>query len=344
MTYVSASAPGKFVVLGEHAVVYGKPAITLAMNMRFSIRVKRSEKYMVNGQPAAPYNMSPHMRYISDKIGKSPVSIFVDGRVPSGSGLGSSAALSCAYAAAISKLEGLPTDEESIARLAFEAEYAAQGRGSPMDTSTSAHGLGIALNVPYEDKDFLWHIEKEDRAWDISKIDVPEMQFVIGNTGIKAATGPLVEKVKKLKETNRLAADIIEEIGDITLDGMKAMRNNDLEELGALMTYDHRLLSILGVSCNELNHMVDAVLPYSYGAKLTGSGGGGCMVALTDRPDKVVKEIRAHGGTAYVVKTGVPGVTVKLREGDGKSRHRWRSKKHKQNGGNGEKKKEEPSS
>ena len=105
------------------------------------------------------------------------------------------------------------------------------------------------------------------------------------------------------------------------------MKNNDLEELGALMTYDHRLLSILGVSCNELNHMVDAVLPYSYGAKLTGSGGGGCMVALTDRPDKVSKEIRAHGGTPYIVKTGVPGVTVKMREGDGRNRRRWRQKK-----------------
>ncbi|WP_400237138.1 mevalonate kinase [Methanomethylophilus alvi] len=314
MTTISASAPGKFVILGEHAVVYGKPALALAIDMRFSIRVSRSNSYKVNGQAATPYNMSPHMRYISDKIGTSPVSIYVDGRVPSGSGLGSSAALSNAYAAAISALEGLPTDKETIARLAYEAEYASQGRGSPMDTSASANGYGIALNVPYKEEDFLWHIEKEDNAWDISKIDVPKMTFVIGNTGIKAATGPLVEKVRKYRESNTFAAGIVDEIGDVTLDGLEAMKNNDLEELGALMTYDHKLLSILGVSCNELNHMVEAAIPYSYGAKLTGSGGGGCMVALTDRPEKVAKAIKAHGGTPYVIHTGVKGVTVKTKE------------------------------
>lgn len=321
MTTVSASAPGKFVILGEHAVVYGKPALALAIDMRFSIRVSRSNAYKVNGQAATQYNMSPHMRYISDKIGTSPVSVYVDGRVPSGSGLGSSAALSNAYAAAVSALEGLPTDKESIARLAYEAEYASQGRGSPMDTSASANGYGIALNVPYREEDFLWHIEKDGNSWDISKIEVPHMTFVIGNTGIKAATGPLVERVRKYRESNTFAAGIVDEIGEVTLDGLDAMKRNDLDELGALMTYDHKLLSILGVSCNELNHMVEAAIPYSYGAKLTGSGGGGCMVALTDRPEKVAKAIRSHGGTPYIIHTGVKGVTVKVREHEGHRHH-----------------------
>lgn len=328
MTTVSASAPGKFVILGEHSVVYGKPALVLAINKRFSIRVSRSKEYKVNGRPATQYNMSPHMMYISNKIGTSPVSIFVDGRVPSGSGLGSSAALSNAYAAAISAIEGLPTDRESIARLAYEAEYSAQGRGSPMDTSASANGGGIALNVPYDEKDFLWHIDNAGNSWDISRIDVPEMSFVIGNTGIRAATAPLVERVRKYRESSRFASDIVDEMGDVALDGLDAMRRNDLEELGALMTYDHKLLSILGVSCNELDRLVEAALPNSYGAKLTGSGGGGCMVALTDRPDRVAKAIRSHGGTPYIVKTGVPGVTV--RNCSGRGRRRPRKKKPKQ--------------
>ena len=136
------------------------------------------------------------------------------------------------------------------------------------------------------------------------------MTFVVGYTGIKARTGPLVEKVRKYKEHNRFAADIVDEIGKITLDGVDAMARGNLEELGDIMTQDHKLLSILGVSCNELNKLVKASLDYSYGAKLTGSGGGGSMIALTDEPKKVCEAILLHGGLPFIVKTGVPGVTI----------------------------------
>jgi mevalonate kinase len=76
------------------------------------------------------------------------------------------------------------------------------------------------------------------------------------------------------------------------------------------MTDDHKLLSILGVSCSELNKLVDASMRYSYGAKLTGAGGGGSMIALTDRPDKVCESITLHGGTPFVIRTGQPGAVI----------------------------------
>ena len=140
------------------------------------------------------------------------------------------------------------------------------------------------------------------------------MTFVIGNTGIRAPTGPLVEKVRKYRDSNTFAAEIVDEIANITLEGMECMRKDDRVGLGALMTKDHKLLSILGVSCPQLNKLVESSLPYSYGAKLTGSGGGGCMIALTDRPDKVARAITLHGGTPYIVNTGVPGVQVDVRK------------------------------
>lgn len=308
---IGASAPGKFVVMGEHAVVYGKPALTMAIDMRFTLRMSPGKTFRVNGKPATNATMSPHMKWISAANGNHPVSIFVDGRVPAGSGLGSSAALSAAYSAAVRETFKLPTDAESIAREAYEAEYTAQGRGSPMDTSAAVNGGGVALNVPYRKKDFLWHIEKGDHAWDVSRFSVPEMTFVIGNTGIKAPTGPQVEKVRKARDESRFYYDIIEEIGQLTLDGMDCIKRDDRVELGTLMSYNHRLLGILGVSCPELDSLVEAALPTSYGAKLTGSGGGGCMVALTDKPEETAEAIRNAGGTPYIVKTGVPGVTIK---------------------------------
>jgi len=86
------------------------------------------------------------------------------------------------------------------------------------------------------------------------------------------------------------------------------MRAHDLEALGRLMSKDHNLLTILGVSTPALQKLVDASLPYSYGAKLTGAGGGGSMIALTDEPEKVAEAIRARGGAPFIVRTGVQGV------------------------------------
>lgn len=308
MTVSVASAPGKFVILGEHAVVYGKPAISLAIDRRFTIKVKRSNEFLINGEPL-DLNLIPYIKSICMRHYMIPVSLRLDSTIPSGSGLGSSAALSVALSAAMNSLFNKKWTSETVAREAYEAEYFAQASGSPMDTSASAHGRGIALNIQ-DAGDHLWTIEKNENRWDISDIDVPEMTFVIGNTGIHAPTGPLVKKVKKYRETNKFASDIVDEIGDISLDGMKAINADDRVELGKLMTANHKLLSILGVSCNELNKLVDVVLPYSYGAKLTGAGGGGCMVALTDKPEIVAKAIESRGGTPYIVKTGVNGVTL----------------------------------
>ncbi len=307
-----ASAPGKFVILGEHAVVYGKPAIALAIDRRFTVKVRKSDVFRINGN-RADLKANPHMSHICGEYGTSSVSVSLNSDIPAGSGLGSSAALSAAFATAMRGFLGLEHDHESIAKDAFEAEFSAQGRGSPMDTSASVHGYGITLNTP-DCGEKLWSMEKNGTSWDICDIDVPKMSFVIGNTGIKAATGPLVEKVRKYKDSNRFASDIVDEIGDITLEGVKAVTRNDLVGLGKLMTSDHKLLSILGVSCKELNKLVDAALPYSYGAKLTGAGGGGCMVALTDRPREVAEAITSRGGTPYIVSTREEGARIENRQ------------------------------
>jgi len=313
MIEISASAPGKFVILGEHAVVYGKPAIALAINRRFFMRVKKDDEFRINNE-IADIKANPHIRYISGRNDIFPVSVQMDSGIPTGSGLGSSAALSVAFSAAMRALCNRSMAEEDIAEEAFEAEYFSQGRGSPMDTSVSAHGYGIALNMPANDEDRLWKITKNEHAWDISKIEIPAMTFVIGYTGIRAATGPLVEKVRKYKDSNRFASDIIDEIGQITIDGMRALRANNVVELGEHMTKDHKLLSILGVSSDELNKLVNASLPYAYGAKLTGAGGGGSVVVLTDQPKKVSDAISSRGGVPFVVKTGVEGVKVSVKE------------------------------
>ncbi|MCL2317441.1 MAG: mevalonate kinase [Methanomassiliicoccaceae archaeon] len=312
MNEVYASAPGKFVILGEHAVVYGKPAIAIAINRRFNVTVRKDNEFKINNE-LSDIRLSPHVRYICTQYDMMPVSVQMDSRIPTGSGLGSSAALSVAFSAAMRALNNMSLESAEIAKEAYEAEYFAQGRGSPMDTSASTHGYGVALNMSSEKDDILWNISKNEHTWDVSKIQVPAMTFVIGNTGIRAATGPLVEKVGKYRGRNRFASDIVDEIGTITVEGLNALRSNDTVKLGNLMTKNHKLLSILGVSTNELNKLVKVSLPYSYGAKLTGAGGGGSMVALTDKPDKVCEAIASRGGIPFVVRTGVEGVRTSMK-------------------------------
>ena len=303
-----ASAPGKFVILGEHAVVYGKPAVVLAVDLRMTVALRDSRYNTINGE-RVDFRRQPHLRYLTRDVDRA-LEFRTESMIPVGSGMGSSAALSAALAMALAERRGAPMGEEELVEEAYAAELFAQGIGSPMDASACVHGGGIAVNLPEAGGRHLWTISRGERTWSVSDVDVPDMTFVIGNTGIRAPTGPLVSKVRRYMERSSFAVDVVDDIEQVTLQGSDALARGDVEELGRLMTQDHKLLSILGVSCRELNKLVNASLPYSYGAKLTGSGGGGCMVALTDRPDKVCEAITARGGTPYVVKTGVPGVMM----------------------------------
>ncbi len=303
--WFTASAPGKFVILGEHAVVYGKPAIVLAIDLRIAVSIRRSGRNLINGDHV-DFRRQPHLRYLTRDVNHA-LEFMTSSDIPVGSGLGSSAALSAALGLALSHQRGAPLGEKELVEEAYNAELFAQGIGSPMDASACVHGGGISVNLPNATGEHLWTVTRGDRTWDVHDIEAPDMTFVIGSTGIKAPTGPLVAKVRRYRDRSQFAVDITDDIEQVTIQGGQALARNDVEELGRMMTEDHKLLSILGVSCRELNKMVNAALPYSYGAKLTGAGGGGCMVALTDEPDKVCKAIRSRGGTPYIVKTGVPG-------------------------------------
>lgn len=305
--WVTASAPGKFVVLGEHSVVYGKPALVLATDRRITCSIRRSVSNILNGEPL-DLDKQPHFHYLTRDL-DGCMEFLTTSEVPSGSGMGSSAALSAALALALHTERGEKLTERELVEEAYGAELHAQGNGSPMDASACVHGGGIAVNVP-EESDELWTISRGERTWRVTDIRVPDLSFVIGNTGIKAPTGPQVAKVRRYKDRNGFAAEIIEEMGSVTLEGYEALKKGDKERLGRLMTADHKLLSILGVSIKELNKLVNASLPYSYGAKLTGSGGGGCMVALTDRPEKVAEVIRSRGGTPYIMSSGSEGARM----------------------------------
>ena len=302
------SAPGKIILFGEHAVVFGKPALALAIDLRITASLQQSDQYLVNGRPMK----SRHHAYISAAMDQAwsgpPVEVTTRSSIPSGSGLGSSAAVTVASVACM-LAEKDRFDPESIARMSFKAELAVQGRASPTDTSTSTNGRGVLVS-PEKTDGFMWRIEHGDSVWCIHDKEIPPLTFVVGHTGVHASTGPLVARVKELVENSREAAGAVDRIADIVMDGVQALEKNDKATVGKLMVENHELLNFLGVGHPMLDSMVEACSTISYGAKLTGAGGGGSMIALTDTPDAVSRAILECGGRPMVVKAGCEGVRL----------------------------------
>lgn len=303
---VAASAPGKLILFGEHAVVFGEPALSTAINLRTEVFARPHTEWLADGASLE----EARYRYVKAAVRRAwnggPLWLEIRSMIPTGAGLGSSAAVTVATLGALQDLRG-SLDPPGIAREAFAIEHEVQGRASPIDTSTAAAGGGVLVR-PGEGDDLLWTITRDTRRWCLHRCPLPDLTFVVGNTGISAATGPLVAGVKERVDASPKAASMVREIGHITMDGLLALQRKDLVTAGRLMDHDHELLNALGVGHPLLDRLVTAARAHSYGAKLTGAGGGGSMVALTDEPEKVARAIREAGGKPFLVHTDPEGV------------------------------------
>lgn len=299
--------------MGEHAVVYGEPAVAIALDRRLTISVRPSGSFRVDGGKLTS-RRHRYVRWAMENQWKGePLELKTNSRIPSASGLGSSAALSCSVSAALLKMKG-EVEQRSIARNAFEMEFNVQGGASPTDTSCSTHGGAVLVHSEKMDG-HLWTLKKNDRTWHIHDIDTPDMTMVVGYTKKPSVTPIQVGKVRDFYNRSGFAKETVKEIGELVMDGVRELRRENIVELGSLMNRNHSLLSILGVNCKELQSLVDAALPHSYGAKLTGAGGGGSMIALTDEPDKVASSIKKRGGMPFIVRTSLIGTEVRQKAG-----------------------------
>ncbi|MES3516177.1 MAG: mevalonate kinase [Natronomonas sp.] len=294
----TSSAPGKVYLFGEHAVVYGEPAVPCAIRRRAQVTVDerddsrmtvRAEDLTLDGfrvtwdeeDGAGPDIDVPStmvkaaMGYVEgaieqarDAAGKpnAGVDITVESSIPLGAGLGSSAAVVVAGIDAAAREFGVELSPAEIADRAYRVEYDVQdGEASRADTFCSA--VGGVVRVQGED---------------CRPIDgVETLPFVVGYDGGAGDTGELVAGVRRLKDRYDFAEDTVGAIGDLVREGERALREGNLDELGELMDVNHGLLSALGVSGRSLDAMVWAARDGgALGAKLTGAGGSGCIVAL----------------------------------------------------------------
>ncbi|GAB3674529.1 mevalonate kinase [Halopiger thermotolerans] len=297
-----SSAPGKVYLFGEHAVVYGEPAVPCAIERRARVDVEQradsklrvhAEDLSLDGftveyggstddRPDVDVSeslISAAMGYVDEAIaqvrdatGADDVGfdVTIESDIPLGAGLGSSAAVVVAAIDAAARELGVTLEVDEIADRAYRTEHEVQdGQASRADTFCSATGGAV-------------RVEGDD----CRSIEAPDLPIVIGFDGGAGDTGQLVAGVRNLREEYDFAADTVEAIGDIVRRGEEALADGDLEELGRLMNFNHGLLSALGVSSRSLDTMVWAARDAdAYGAKLTGAGGGGCIVALDPTPE-----------------------------------------------------------
>lgn len=304
---VSARAPGKCIVFGEHAVVHGRPELLLAIDLWTQVLASPAPSMRLNGDPAAIAENA----YVRTALAAlwPPGAPSVDWRtvstIPRAAGLGSSAALSAAMTAAIFAARG-GAERSEVAEAAFRLERDAQGIGSPGDTSASVAGGLVTLNA--EGGSLLWQLTHEERSWTVRRVADPGWVWVVAYSGVPRNTGDAVRSVgRRLAEPD--GPRLLEEFESVALAGIDAVRNEDRELTGQKMAENHELLRRVGVSHERLEALLDAVRPVAAGSKLTGAGAGGSVVVLprAGREVEVLQRLKRAGGQAYVVRAASAG-------------------------------------
>jgi mevalonate kinase len=221
-------------------------------------------------------------------------SVYINSQIPSSSGLGSSAAVTVATLSAINDEFSLHKTREDIANMAFEIEKKVQkGRASPTDTTVSTYG-GIVL------------ISGGSRR----RLPPQNMHLVIGDSLVSHSTARMVEQVAELKMNHPgIVNPVLDAIEGVSMTAIHHLSNP--RELGPYMNMNHALLEVLGVVHPQLAKMVLAARTAgAFGAKITGAGGGGCMVALCPKQIKhrVAGAIEACEARAIVTGIDTEGM------------------------------------
>jgi len=319
-----ASAPAKIILFGEHFVVYGEPAVVTAIDKRahVSAELRKDRRIYIKsvdlgvsgffvdegfkaerGGPDARTKLEPTRIAVQKvlDISKKRVGINVEvhSSIPVASGLGSSAAVAAATAFAVSHVLGAKISREEIFHIAYEAERFVHGTPSGIDPTVSTYG-GVILF-------------RKDKGFSPIKVE-GDIPLVVGDTGIERSTGEMVAGVRERKEHYAsIINPLIKTGGKIALSAAEALEKGDLNTLGELMDINHSLLSAVGVSNEALERLVYVARKAgALGAKLTGAGGGGCMVALSpsNRLKRVAEAIERAGGKAFIARKSDEGVKI----------------------------------
>ena len=282
---MKASAPGKIILFGEHAVVYGRPALAIPVTqIHADVEVLDSARagiwiHAPDVNLHAELNTLPsdhplasviHNFLFLFRVTPFPnLEVNISSTIPVASGLGSGAAVTVALTRALSAHLAHPMPDEEINVFAYEIEKLHHGTPSGIDNTVITYGMPVYF--------------VKGQTIEIFKVGTP-FTIVIGDTGISAPTKESVGDVRKLWEADKPKwENIFDKVGEITEEARKNIENGKWELLGELMDQNHALLQEMTVSSPELDRLVSTARSAgALGAKLSGGGRGGNMIALVN--------------------------------------------------------------
>lgn len=306
---VSARAPGKCILFGEHAIVYGKPELVLAIDLFAQLGIRESTTLSLNGD-RLPLEHNPYLRAGFEQFGAAglDLELRVTSRIPRAAGLGSSAAFCANLATAFSAASGGCSRAELHQR-SFLIERSAQGVGSPGDTAAAVAGGYLALNDSGGTP--LWDVTDGERQWNVRRVEDPGWIWVVAYSGVPRNTADAVRHVAE-----RLSAadgpKLLDDLEDVAHEGIAAVEAEDRTQVGSLLNRNQEILRKLGVSHPRVEALLEALTPLTEGVKLTGAGAGGSVVGLPKlgREQECVRRVAHAGGLAYVVRPALDGAQL----------------------------------
>lgn len=286
MKITTASAPGKLILFGEHAVIYGYPCIGIAISKRISATVQQAarDKIITPSVVKSPF-VEEALKYFRQKykvVGQ--VLITTNGDFSHHVGLGSSSAVTVAVIKALSQFFNIKLSSREVFDISYKIVLSIQKVGSGFDVAVAAYGGALYF---------------KNGGGVIEQLSISQLPLIIGYSGTKADTATIVKKISQEYKKNTRFAPIFSSIGNIVDTAKNTLVEGNFEKAGKLMTENHRLLQELGVSTKKLNEMVEAAISAgAYGGKLSGAGGGDCMIALVerDKQNSVMAAIQKVGG------------------------------------------------